>query len=276
MKKKNLSKLFAYTVLIIVSIIFVFPVFWMVRTALSTPSDVFNRNLNLLPSSYEFNNYKRAFESAPFVKFFLNTAFITIVNIASTLFTSSLCAFGFSRIEWPGRDRVFGILMTALMVPYAVLIIPHFVGFSALGMTDTFLPLLLPILLGGGLFNIFLLRQFFMGIPKELDEAATIDGASLWQIYRLIIIPLSKQSLIVVLLLTFLLNWNDYMAPLIYLSSEKNFTLMLGLNQFIGGYSSQWELLMAAATIVVLPSMIVYMLAQRHFVEGIAMTGIKG
>lgn len=271
----KLSKIIVYVILISLSLAFIFPLYWMIRTAVSTTADVFTKDIKIFPTTIVFTNYIKAFQSAPFIKFFFNTAFITIVNIVGTLITSSLCAFGFSRLDWPGRDRVFGVLMTALMVPYAVLIIPHFVGWSYLKMTDSFAPLIIPAFFGGGLFNIFLLRQFFMGLPKELDEAAYIDGASTFQIYSLVIIPLSKQALIVVGLLTFLANWNDYMAPLIYISSEKNYTLMLGLNQFIGGYNSQWELMMAAATIVIIPSLIIYSIAQKHFIEGIAMTGMK-
>lgn len=273
--KRIMSKIVVYGILILLSVVFFFPLYWMIRTALSTTADVFTKDIRLLPTTFIFSNYVKAFATAPFTLFFYNTFIITITNILGALLTGSLCAFGFSRIDWPGRDKLFGILMTALMMPYAVLIIPHFVGWSYLNLTDTFLPLTLPAFFGGGLFNIFLLRQFFMGIPKELDEAAYIDGASTFQIYSKIILPLSKQALIVVGLLTFLTNWNDYMAPLIYLSSEKKFTLMLGLNQFLGGYNSQWELMMAAATIVILPSLILYLFAQRHFIEGIAMTGIK-
>lgn len=273
--KRQIFKVIIYLILISLAIAFVFPLYWMIRTAVSTTADVFTKDIKILPTTIVFTNYIKAFQSAPFIKFFFNTAFITILNIVGAMITSSLCAFGFSRLDWPGRDKVFGVLMTALMVPYAVLIIPHFVGWSFLNLTDTFVPLILPAFFGGGLFNIFLLRQFFMGIPKDLDEAAYIDGASTFQIYSKIILPLSKQALIVVGLLTFLANWNDYMAPLIYLSSEKNYTLMLGLNQFIGGYNSQWELMMAAATIVIIPSLIIYMFAQKHFIEGIAMTGMK-
>lgn len=273
--KRVISKVVIYAILTILSIIFFFPLYWMIRTALSTTADIFTKDIRLIPSTFIFTNYVKAFSYAPFTKFFFNTAFITILNIVGALITGSLCAFGFSRIDWKGRDKVFGILMSALMMPYAVLIIPHFVGWSYLKLTDTFMPLILPAFFGGGLFNIFLLRQFFLGIPKELDEAAYIDGASTFQIYSKVILPLSKQALIVVGLLTFLTNWNDYMAPLIYLSSEKNFTLMLGLNQFIGGYNSQWELMMAAATIVILPSLVLYLFAQKYFIEGIAMTGIK-
>jgi multiple sugar transport system permease protein len=273
--KRRISKIIVYFILISLSLAFFFPLYWMIRTALSTTADVFTKDIKIFPSTIVFTNYIKAFQSSPFIKFFFNTVIITVLNIVGAVITSSLCAFGFSRLDWPGRDKVFGILMTALMVPYAVLIIPHFVGWSYLHLTDTFAPLIVPAFFGGGLFNIFLLRQFFMGIPKELDEAAYIDGASSFQIYLKVILPLSKQSLIVVGLLTFLTNWNDYMAPLIYLSSEKNFTLMLGLNQFIGGYNSQWELMMAAATIVIIPSLIIYMFAQKHFIEGIAMTGMK-
>ncbi len=273
--KKVIGKIIIYGILIALAIIFLFPLYWMIRTALSTTADVFTKDIRLIPTKFIFSNYVKAFSVSPFIRFFFNTSVITILNIMGAIITSSLCAFGFSRIDWPGRDKIFGLLMTALMVPYAVLIIPHFVGWSYLKLTDTLVPLTLPAFFGGGLFNIFLLRQFFLGIPRELDEAAYIDGASTFQIYSKIILPLSKQALIVVGLLTFLTNWNDYMAPLVYLSSEKKFTLMLGLNQFIGGYNSQWELMMAAVTIVILPSLIIYLIAQKHFIEGIAMTGIK-
>lgn len=273
--RKVIGKIMIYGILIALAIAFLFPLYWMIRTALSTTADIFTKDIRLIPTKFIFSNYVKAFSVSPFIKFFFNTSIITILNIMGALITSSLCAFGFSRIDWPGRDKIFGLLMTALMVPYAVLIIPHFVGWSYLKLTDTFLPLTLPAFFGGGLFNIFLLRQFFLGLPKELDEAAYMDGASTFQIYSKIILPLSKQAMIVVGLLTFLTNWNDYMAPLVYLSSEKKFTLMLGLNQFIGGYNSQWELMMAAVTIVILPSLIIYLIAQKNFVEGIAMTGIK-
>lgn len=275
-KEKNIGNILIYIILITGAVVCFFPFYWMIRTALVDAGNIFSPDIKILPPVIILSNYKDALTSQPFGTFFVNTIFITILNIFGAILTSSLCAYGFSRIEWPGRDKVFGVLMTALMLPFSVLMIPHFIGWNFLHLTNTFAPLIIPAYFGGGLFNIFLLRQFFMGIPKEMDEAAYMDGAGNLKIYSSIILPLSKQALIVVGLFTYLANWNDYLAPMIYLNSEKKFTLMLGLNQFIGGYTAQWNLMMAAVTIVVLPSIIIYLFAQKYFIEGIAMTGVKG
>ncbi len=272
----KVEKIIVYTVLIIVSLICVFPVYWMVRTAVVSSGNIFSPDLKLFPPEVILDNFKNAMTALPFSTYFLNSLFVTIANVIGVLLTSSMCAYGFSRVDWPGRDKVFGIMMTALMLPLAVLMIPHFIGWSFLGLTDTFAPITIPAFFGGGLFNIFLLRQFFLGIPKAIDEAAYIDGASHFRIFWSIILPLSKQPLIVVGLLTFLSNWNSYLEPMIYISSEEKFTLMLGLNQFMGGYNAQWNLMMAAVTIIVIPSLVLYLFAQKHLIEGIATTGIKG
>ncbi|KRF41880.1 carbohydrate ABC transporter permease [Paenibacillus sp. Soil787] len=271
-----IGKIMIYFLLIVGSIICLFPFYWMLRTALVGNGEVFEVVPTFIPKAFAFANFTDALSSQPFGRFFFNSTIITIGNIIGVLLTSSLCAYGFTRISWPGRDKIFGFLMTALMLPFAVVMIPQFIGWSYLGLTDTFAPLIIPAFFGGGLFNIFLLRQFFMTIPKELDEAAFMDGAGHLKVYSSIIVPLSSQSMIVVGLFTFLANWNDYLAPTIYLSSEKNYTLMLGLQLFQGSYSAQWNLLMAAVTIVVIPSLVIYLFAQRYFIEGIAMTGVKG
>ncbi|MNX96575.1 L-arabinose transport system permease protein AraQ [compost metagenome] len=162
------------------------------------------------------------------------------------------------------------------MLPFFVVMIPQFIGWKTLGLTDSFVPLIAPAWFGGGMFNIFLIRQFFLSIPREMDEAAKIDGAGHFRIYWNIIMPISKQAIIVVGMLTFLASWNDYLGPMVFISSEKNYTLMLGLTLFQGSYSAQWHLMMAATAIVVLPSLIVFLIGQRYFIEGIAMTGVKG
>ena len=253
-----------------------FPFYWMIKTALVGSDSIFEITPSFIPKTYEFHNFSDAMKAQPFGRFFLNSTIITIANIIGVLITSSLCAYGFSRVDWPGRDKVFGMMLTALMLPFAVVMLPQFIGWRMLNLTDTLFPLIIPAYFGGGLFNIFLLRQFFMGIPRDLDEAAFIDGANHWMVYSRIILPLSSQSLIVVGLFTFLTNWNDYLGPMLYLSSEKNYTLMLGLTLFQGSYSSQWNLMMAAVSIVVLPSLSVFLFAQRYFIQGIATTGIKG
>ena len=275
-KNSNITNTLIYIVLITGAAASIFPFYWMLRTAVVSAGSIFSPDIQILPPEFKLDNFKDAMTAQPFARYFLNTVIITGINIIGVLLTSSLCAYGFSRLDWPGRNKVFGVMLTALMLPYSVLMIPHFIGWSFLGLTDTFAPITIPAFFGGGLFNIFLLRQFFMGIPREMDEAAFVDGANHLKIYWSIILPLSKQSLIVVGLFTFLNNWNDYLAPMIYISSEKRFTLMLGLNQFIGGYNAQWNLMMAAVAIIVLPSLILYLFAQRYFIEGIAMTGVKG
>ncbi len=274
MKTKKTDALI-YTMLIIMSILFFFPFYWMLRTAVVDAGSIFSPEMKILPPRIKLENFKNALTVQPFALYFVNTSLITVLNIIGVLLSSSLCAYGFSRLRWPGRDKVFGILLTALMLPYSVMMIPHFIGWNFLGLTNTFAPLIVPAYFGGGLFNIFLMRQFFLAIPDELDEAAYIDGAGRFRIYLSVILPLSKQVMIVVGLFTFLNNWNDYLAPMIYLSSDKKFTLMLGLNQFIGAYNAQWNLMMAAVAIVVFPSLVLYLFAQKYFIEGIAMTGIK-
>jgi multiple sugar transport system permease protein len=275
-KKRVLSNMLVYAILIVGTVITLFPFYWMLRTALVGTDAIFEVTPTFIPKHLEFHNFIDALQAQPFGRFFLNSGIVTVANIVGVLLTSSLCAYGFSRIDWPGRDKVFGVMLTALMLPFAVVMIPQFIGWRLLHLTDTLFPLILPAFFGGGLFNIFLLRQFFMGIPRDLDEAAYMDGANHFTVYTRIILPLSSQSMIVVGLFTFLNNWNDYLGPMIYLSSEKNYTLMLGLTLFQGAYSSQWNLMMAAVSIVVLPSLIVFLIAQRYFIQGIAMTGVKG
>ncbi len=275
-KNKTSVNIVIYLFLICGSIIMLFPFYWMLRTALVGSDSIFEVTPSFIPKTFEFHNFKDALQAQPFGRFFMNSGIVTIANIIGVLLTSSLCAYGFSRIDWPGRDKVFGIMLTALMLPFAVVMIPQFIGWRMVHLTDTLYPLIIPAYFGGGLFNIFLLRQFFMAIPRELDEAAYMDGANHLTVYTRVILPLSSQSLIVVGLFTFLANWNDYLGPMLYLSSEKNYTLMLGLTLFQGSYSSQWNLMMAAVAIVVLPSLIVFLFAQRYFIQGIAMTGIKG
>ncbi|MBD0381515.1 carbohydrate ABC transporter permease [Paenibacillus sedimenti] len=275
-KNKVFAQFSVYFILICGTVFALFPFYWMLRTALVGTDSIFEVTPTFIPKQLEFHNFLDALQAQPFGRFFLNSGIVTVANIVGVLLTSSLCAYGFSRIDWPGRDKVFGVMLTALMLPFAVVMIPQFIGWRTLHLTDTLAPLILPAFFGGGLFNIFLLRQFFMGIPRDLDEAAYMDGANHFTVYSRIILPLSSQSLIVVGLFTFLNNWNDYLGPMIYLSSEKNYTLMLGLTLFQGAYSSQWNLMMAAVSIVVLPSLIIFLFAQRYFIQGIAMTGVKG
>lgn len=277
MKKRNrIANTITYIVLIIFSLICLIPFYWMLRSSVMDIGQIFLMPPIWIPNPIRFSNYVQALTLLPFGRYFLNTTFIVVLGVSGTVITSSMCAYSFSRIDWPGRNIVFSVLLTALMLPYAVTLIPTFIGWQKLGAVNTYLPLILPAWFGGGVFNIFLLRQFFMTIPKELDEAAYVDGARNFTIYSKIIIPLSKPALIVVALFSFLATWNDFLGPLVYLNDEAKFTLSLGLMQFQGMYSAQWQYMMAAATVVVLPTVIIFMIGQNYFIEGIALTGLKG
>ncbi len=275
-KKRTVSKIATYIILIGISFICLVPFYWMIRSSLMDMSQIFTMPPVWIPSPIRFSNYKEALTMLPFAKYFVNTLFIVVLTVLGTVITSSLCAYSFSRIDWKGRDTVFGIMLTAMMIPFAVTLIPTFIGWEKIGLVNTYAPLIIPAWFGGGVFNVFLLRQFFRTIPKELDEAALIDGANHFIIYSKIIIPLSKPSLVVVGLFSFMGSWNDFLGPLVYLNDSDKFTLSLGLMQFNGMYTAQWQYMMAASAVVVLPIVIIFFAGQKYFIEGITMTGMKG
>ena len=272
--KKKISKSIIYIILFFISFVCLVPFYWMIRSSLMDMSQIFTMPPIWIPKPIKFSNYKEALTMLPFGRYFLNTLFVVVFTVLGTVITSSLCAYSFSRIEWKGRDTVFGILLTAMMIPFAVTLIPTFIGWQKLGVVNSYAPLIVPAWFGGGVFNVFLLRQFFRTIPKELDEAARIDGAGHFTIYSKIIIPLSKPSLIVVSLFSFMGSWNDFLGPLVYLNDGDKFTLSLGLMQ--GMYSAQWQYMMAAATVVLVPIVIIFFIGQKYFIEGISMSGMKG
>lgn len=274
--KKKISKSIIYIILFFISFVCLVPFYWMIRSSLMDMSQIFTMPPIWIPNPIKFSNYKEALTMLPFGRYFLNTLFVVVFTVLGTVITSSLCAYSFSRIEWKGRDTVFGILLTAMMIPFAVTLIPTFIGWQKLGVVNSYAPLIVPAWFGGGVFNVFLLRQFFRTIPKELDEAARIDGAGHFTIYSKIIIPLSKPSLIVVSLFSFMGSWNDFLGPLVYLNDGDKFTLSLGLMQFQGMYSAQWQYMMAAATVVLVPIVIIFFIGQKYFIEGISMSGMKG
>ena len=254
----------------------IIPLIWMIRSSFMGMQQIFIFPPEWIPTPWVFTNYPEALTTVPFIQYFLNTITILIPSVLGTLVTASMAAFAFARLKWPGRNFVFAVLMTTLMLPYAVTLIPTFLIWAKLGLINTYWPLILPKWFGGGIFYIFLLRQFFLTIPTELEEAATIDGANPLQIFWHIIIPLSRPALITVGIFSALAEWNDFLGPLIYLNDSRKFTIALGLAEFTGLYSSQWHLLMAASTVVIIPVVILFFFAQRYFIEGIALTGTKG
>ncbi len=265
-------------ILIGLSIVMVIPFFWLISTSLKIRGTEFTFPPVWIPRPAIWSNYSTAiFDSGlPFPRFLLNTVIITLANLIGVLFAASLAGFGFARMRFPGREKFFVLVLSTLMLPEIVTQIPSYLLFRNLGWIDTFLPLIVPTYFGGGAFNIFLFRQFFMSIPVELDEAARIDGASTWQIYARLILPLSKPVMATVAVFTFLANWNAFIGPLIYLNSIEKMTLAVGLLAFQGLRGTEWNLMMAAAAVMIVPVLIIFFAAQRYFIEGIVTSGFGG
>lgn len=280
-QKRNLyyRKMFAYIILSAGSIIMMFPFAWLVRSSLMSTAQIFIFPPEWIPDPVKWSNYWESLTIVPFYRYFLNTLTIELFVLVGILFSSTFAAYSFSRLKWPGRNVAFYLILSTMMLPYAVTLIPTFMMFQKVNAVNTFIPLTLPSWFGTGIngaFNIFLLRQFFMTIPKELDEAAYMDGAKPFTVLWRLILPLSKPALIVVTIFTFISVWNDFLGPLIYLNDDNKFTLAMGLASFKGLLTAQWGYLMAASTAVVAPIVVLFFLAQRYFIEGITLTGIKG
>ena len=277
MKKKiKVWKIFVYLFLIVGSVVCMFPFYWMIRSSFMDIGQIFVMPPMLFPDPVVTTNYADALDVLPYWRYLANTLIVVISNVGGSILSASICAFSFSRLRWPGRDKVFMVILTSLMMPGIVTMIPTFVMWSKMGLTNSLVPLCVPIWVGGSVYNVFLFRQFFMGIPRELDEAAYVDGASFFRVYWQIVMPLSKSAMVVVGIFAFLNSWNDFMGSLIYLNEESKYTLSLGLQLFQGSYGAQWQLLMAASLLVLLPAVVVFFLGQRHILDGIATTGIKG
>ncbi len=265
-----------WIVLVIGAVLMMLPLIWMVSSSLKLEQRVFEFPPQLVPNPVRWANYKDALTYKPFHIYLRNTLLIVILNEVAIVLSSSFCAYGFARVRFPGRDLWFAIVLGTMMVPGVVLMVPSFVIFSRLEWIDTFLPLTVPVFFGGGAFNIFLLRQFFRSIPEDLADAARIDGCNEFSIYGRIMMPLAKPALTTVAIFTFINAWNDFMGPLLYLNSPEKFTVSVGLATFRSVMYTRWDLLMAASTTMTLPIIIVFFLAQRYFVQGVVLTGLKG
>ena len=264
-----------YVILAILGILVTLPFFWMLSTSFKRPEDVFVFPPKWIPDPIVWTNFPRALTAIPFFTFLGNTLTVTVFSLIGTLVSASLAAYAFARLRWPGRDTLFLVVLTTLMIPQQVTLIPQFIIFRRLGWLDTLLPLIVPWYLGGGAFNIFLLRQFFMTVPPELDDAARIDGCGFMGIYARILLPLAKPSLAAVTIFCIQARWNEFLLPLIFIHRPEHFTLALGLRLFQEQYYIDWTGLMSASTIVMLPVLIMFYFAQRYFIQGIVFTGIK-
>jgi ABC-type glycerol-3-phosphate transport system permease component len=269
------GKILYHLVLIGLLVVFLGPFFWLVSTSFKTDAAMFRLPPQWWPNPLTFEHYQNVFVLLPFFRYLLNTLIIVVVSTTGTLISCSMAAYAFSRLHWPDRAMFFGLVLATMMIPGQVTSIPLFILFSKIHWIDTFLPLTVPSFFGSAFF-IFLLRQFFATLPEELLEASRLDGASEWQIFQRIVLPLSKPALLTVTIFSVLGAWNDFMGPLIYLTSESKRTLALGLAHLNSVQSTEWGVLMAAALIMTLPAILLFLVAQRFFIEGIALTGTKG
>ena len=265
----------AYALLCLVAAIFLLPLFWMLSSSLKPEWQVLATPPVWLPNPPRWQNYPEALTYVPFARYAANTLIICAGAIVGHLLSCTIVAYGFARLRAPGKGFFFALMLSTLMLPYPVTMVPLFALFNALGWINTFLPLIVPAFFGNA-FYIFLLRQFFLTLPPELEDAARIDGANLLQTLWHVILPISTPALATVFIFTFQATWNDFLQPLIYLQDQSRYTVTLGLNFFRGSFKVNWAYLMAASLVVVLPVVIVFFLAQRLFIQGIAMSGMKG
>lgn len=274
-----LRSAFLYLALGGVGALFAAPFAWMVSVSVHDLRGVFSQPFQWVPDVPQWDNFVRVTSLLPFWRYAANTVLVTVTVVFGTLLSCSLAAFGFSRLRFRGRNTLFALCLSTMMLPGQVTMIPLYMLFASLGWVDTYLPLIVPAFFGSPFF-IFLLRQFFLTIPREYDEAALLDGASRVRIYWSIILPLARPALVTVALLTFVGTWNDFFGPLIYLNSPDLATLTLGLSmlksQVIGTGATQWHLLMAGALLIMLPTVVIFLVAQKYFIKGIAMGGIRG
>ena len=264
-----------HLILLVGSFFFLFPLVWMVSTSLKPVDKTMMLPPQWIPNPFQWGNYADAVKYVDFALYTRNSLFVCVLSVVGTVLSSALAAYGFSRIEWKGRDAFFLLTISTMMIPFPILMVPLYGVFRGLHWIGTLKPLWVPAFFGSA-FNIFLLRQFFMGIPKDLSEAARIDGCSELRIWATVIFPLAKPALAVVALFQFIYNWNDFLGPVLFLTRQEDYTLALGLQFFQsqnGG--TQWHLLMAASTLTALPIFLLFFFAQKTFIRGIAMSGLK-
>lgn len=261
---------------IVMALIVMLPIWWIFRSSLMTNAELFQWPPTFLPPNWLFSNYKAALEYFPFWEYFKNTMTIIIPSVLGGTFTATLGGYAFARLRFPGKKFLFSLCVGSMLLPTMVTLIPLYIMWTrGFHLANTYWPLILPYFCGGGAFNIFLIRQFISSIPKELDEAATIDGAGKFRILFNIILPSIKSAMIVVALLLFIQIWNDLLQQMIYINTSDKFTIAIGLSQFKGSLKSDWSAIMCATCMSFIPGVIFYLIGQKYFVEGIALTGLK-
>jgi multiple sugar transport system permease protein len=263
-----------YLALLGIAALYLFPFAVVVTTSLKPPDEIFSLPPRLGSDHWTLANYQAALDAMPFWRYLLNTAFISSVTVIGQLFSSSIVAYSLAKIRWRGRDALLILIVATMMLPPQVTMIPVYIGWNRIGLTGTYLPLLVPQFFGNAFF-IFMLRQFFRGIPEELLDSARLDGASELRIYRSIVLPLAKPALVALSIFAFMWAWTDFLLPLIYINEPEQYTLSIGLYSFFSEHGVAWGALMAAATLMSIPLIAVFLVGQRQFLQGIAFTGIK-
>ncbi len=279
------AKAAIFVVLLLLSVPFAAPLFWLASTALKSPDQVYLFPPRLIPDPARWYNFVEGWTAAPFTLFLRNTMITTFIPMVGEVFVSAMVAYSFSRVRWPGRDKIFFLCLATMLMPSVATFIPIFLLFRTLGWINTFLPLTVPAFFGVP-FYIFMLRQFMLTMPRELDEAARVDGANTFQIFGRITLPLVRPALATVAIFSFMAHWNDFFGPMIYLQKQELKTLTLGLSTFesmmagtggsFGLISSRLPLLMAVSLLICLPCILVFLLFQRYFVRDVLMSGLKG
>ncbi len=255
---------------------FLVPTLWMISASLKASTEIFQHPITWIPRDPQWSNYVRVFQVIPLAKFAENTVIVVALSVIGTVISSVMVAYAFARIRWPGRDLFFSLLIATMMLPEVVTLIPRFIIFKHLGWIDTWLPLIVPYWCAGTALYVFLIQQFFRGIPMELEEAALIDGASRIRILTEILLPLCKPVIATVAVFALLQHYNSFLEPLIYINSMDKWTLALGIRSINDSNAANWELVFAAGTVMVAPIIALFLVAQRYFVQGIAMTGFGG
>ena len=274
------NRIVAYVGMTFLAVLFIFPFFWTAASSLKAASDIYIYPPIWIPAVLRWNNYPEVFHLVPYATWFANTVIVVVLQTLGVVISAALVAYSFSRFRYPGRDLLFLLTLGTMMLPAEVTLIPTYLLFKYLGWLNTLKPLWLPAWFGGGAFNIFLLRQFLLALPRELDEAAIVDGASYPRILWSILLPLMKPALATVAVINFIFGWNDFLGPLVYLTSPENFTLAVGLRYFDVTPNQpgvpQLHLLMAAVVMGTVPIIALFFVTQRYFVEGVVLSGIKG
>ena len=273
--RHSAGRLVAHLTLLILGLIFILPFLWMISSSLKSDAEIFRIPVSIIPRDLYPQNYPDAVTSIDFFVFLKNSAIYAILSTVGAVLSNAVVAYGFARIKWPGRDVVFVFVLATMMLPFQVRMIPLYVMFTKLGWLNTLLPLSFQEWLGSA-FYLFLIRQFMLTLPTELEDAARIDGCSELGVFSRIVLPLSKPALTTVAIFQFLYAWNDYVGPLIYMRDPSSYPLSVGLQLYFTLHGAEWGLLMAASTLFALPVVLFFFFAQRLFIEGITVTGLKG